>query len=658
MAGEETFEPRLGKIRSMGSKRGRKYLHQVLRAANLAGVGAARNSGFHGNRIGRGAGVGRVLAARNRMAAFRQRRVVIKSRIVKLAGKALAGAHAHLRYIQRDGVTRDGEPGALYNAASDRADGKDFMERAAGDRHQFRFIVSAEDGSSYDDLKPLTRRLMTQMEEDLGTKLDWVAVDHFNTGHPHTHIMLRGRDERGKDLIVARDYMASGMRERAAEIVQLDLGPRTDRDIETRLEREVEQERLTSLDRRLLRAKGVEGLVSPQADGPFRQAMLTRRLVKLTRLGLADETAPGRWHLAEDLETTLRRMGERGDIIKTMHRQLGAKGAERALCDYAVFDPTVEGQREVVGRVLARGLSDELSGRYYLLVDGLDGRIHYADVGSGDVADLAPDNAIVCVSGRKTGVRPVDRMIANIAAENDGRYSVDLHLRHDPQATEAFASTHVRRLEAVRRSGATLDRQPDGSWNLGDGYLAAAASYEERQARARPVAVELLSREPLERQLGADAPTWLDRELTAATPLPLRDAGFGRAVREAQAIRRQWLLDQGLAEERSGGTVYRAGMLATLQRRELLRAGAQLMDELGLRFTEAKAGERIEGKLARQIDLVGGRYALVEKSKEFTLVPWRRVLEERIGKQVTGIVRPNGSDVNWTFGRSRGQGVS
>jgi hypothetical protein len=87
----------------------------------------------------------------------------------------------------------------------------------------------AEDGVEYDDLKPVTRRLMQQMEEDLGTKLDWVAVDHYNTGHPHSHVILRGRTDRNTDLIIAREYITEGMRERAAEIVRLDLGRRCPR---------------------------------------------------------------------------------------------------------------------------------------------------------------------------------------------------------------------------------------------------------------------------------------------------------------------------------------------------------------------------------------------------------------------------------------------
>ena len=151
--------------------------------------------------------------------------------------------------------------------------------------------------------------------------------------------------------------------------------------------------------------------------------------------------------------------------------------------------------------------------------------------------------------------------------------------------------------------------------------------------------------------LEADAATWLDRELVASSPQPLRDAGFGREVRAAQAQRRQWLVEQGLAEERDGKVLYRANIVAMLQRRELLRIAGQLSDELDKPFVEATAGARIEGRLTRMIELTSGRYALVEKSREFTLVPWRPVLERQIGKPVAGVMWGDG--ISWTFGRQR-----
>src|SRR3546814_16169498 len=92
---------------------------------------------------------------------------------------------------------------------------------------QFRMIVSPEDGDQFADLKPFVRRLMSEMEKDLGTKLEWVAVDHFNTGHPHSHIMLRGKNDRGADLVIAREYISTGARERAIALPTTDLGPRT-----------------------------------------------------------------------------------------------------------------------------------------------------------------------------------------------------------------------------------------------------------------------------------------------------------------------------------------------------------------------------------------------------------------------------------------------
>src|SRR5690606_18497562 len=116
-------------------------------------------------------------------------------------------ARVHLSYLQRGGVSREGGPGQLYSAGEDAADGRTFLERCASDKRQFRFIVSAEDGDQYPDLKPFVRRLMSQMEQDLGTKLDWVAVDHHDTGHPHTHIVLRGVNDRGDNLLIAREYV-------------------------------------------------------------------------------------------------------------------------------------------------------------------------------------------------------------------------------------------------------------------------------------------------------------------------------------------------------------------------------------------------------------------------------------------------------------------
>jgi hypothetical protein len=460
--------------------------------------------------------------------------------------------------------------------------------------------------------------------------------------------MLRGIDDRGENLVIAREYIAHGFRERATEIATVDLGPRTDQEIEGRLRHDVEQERLTAIDRRLLRRMDVDRVVTASSNDRFQQSIAAGRLRKLGDMGLAEHLGGGRWQIADNLEDTLRRMGERGDIIRTMQRELTARKLERAGVDRRIHDQIEE---PIVGRVVHRGLADEHRDRHYLIVDGVDGRVHYIDIGTDDLAEPTPEGSIVRVTGRNATVRDVDRTVADIAKANGGTYSIDAHLRHDPNASHAFAETHVRRLEAMRRAAIGVERNPDGSWSIGSDHLSRVASYENRNLRERPAEVKTLSSLPLERLGRAHAATWLDREIGAASPLPIRDAGFGREVSAALNARRQWLVEEQLADLDNGAMRLRVNAITMLQRRELLAIGNQLERELGKSFVEAQAGAPIEGRLTRRIDLSSGRFALVEKSREFTLVPWRPVLEQQIGSRVSGLMRSDGLD--WRFGRER-----
>tara|TARA_R110000868_G_scaffold18003_2_gene78257 strand:+ start:3794 stop:5737 length:1944 start_codon:yes stop_codon:yes gene_type:complete len=630
----------------------RPFAHRMRGAVNRAGGTVARKaSPFTGARIGRGAGVGRLIASRG-SGASGGRRVVVKARIVKLAGKGAAGAVAHLRYLQRDGTTREGERGTLYGRESDAVDGKQFLERGSGDRHQFRFIVAPEDGAEYDDLKPLVRRWMDRVEEDLGTKLDWVAVDHFNTGHPHAHVIVRGKDDKAKDLVIAREYLTQGLRARAAELVDLDLGPRSAQEIRRTSEREMTQERFTRIDRRLACAVGEDGLVRPVHKDGVEQALRAGRLQTLGAMGLATEECRGVWRLDADLEQTLRRMGERGDIIRTMQRAMAERLPERSPADYAIHDPA-NSARPIVGKVITRGLSDEHADRQYLIVDGTEGLSHYIDIGIDAPATLA--NAIVRITPARIAIRPVDHNIAAVAAANDGSYTIDLHLRHDPTATEDFARTHERRLEAMRRATDSVERRPDGTWVIAPDHLARVEAWERDKLSKAPVVIEALSAEPLQELARQDGPTWLDSELTAKNPTPI-GRGFGTQVRQALDLRRQWLVEQELATIEGDTIRLRGNLMSTLQQRELRRVLGQLSQELGLGFVETKAGQAIEGTYRRSVQVGTAKYALIEKSRDFTLVPWRPVLEHAIGKRVSGIMRETGG-ISWTIGRSRGLGI-
>ncbi|WP_457790804.1 DUF3363 domain-containing protein [Pseudomonas sp. PL-6] len=639
---ELCFRPQPGKPQ----QRGQPFINQALRQANKAGTGKPRKAGHQpGARLGRGHVAARFSA---QQLPSNARRVTIKTRLVNLRRAGKRSTLSHLRYIERDGVSREGDPGKAYGPLTDQADLNAFEEHGRDDRHQFRFIVSPEDAEQLDDLRTYTRHLMSRMEADLGTRLDWVAVDHWNTDNPHTHIVLRGKDDTGKDLVIARDYIAEGMRNRASELATEWLGPRTELEIQRSLQREVQQERFTSLDRTLLRERqaGVLSLKS-LANHPRRQ-LLIGRLQQLQRLELAREVRPGQWILREDAEATLRAMGERGDIVRTMQRAMGS--VQREL---AVFEPGKDGP-EVVGRIMAKGLADELNDRGYLVVDGLDGKAHYLALPAR--AELADYPIGGVVETRSLGEpRTVDRSIAALAA--DGLYRTDYHAALarsqavEGQDPEALVERHVRRLEALRRAG-IVERLDESVWRVPADLPEQGRQHDAR--RLGDVAVELRTPLPLEQQVRAVGATWLDQQLIGGNR-ELVDTGFGKEVREALRQRADFLVEQGLAERQGQRVVLARNLLATLRSRELTAAAREISAQTGLQYRLAVEGQRVSGIYRRSVQLASGRYALLDDGIGFSLVPWKPVIEQRLGQSVSAVIQ--GNSVSWQLGRQRGPSI-
>ncbi|MEP9356175.1 DUF3363 domain-containing protein, partial [Xanthobacter sp. KR7-65] len=367
-------------------------------------LAAAQKAGGHVSRSGRLTsgtrshfGRGRTASIQaNRLLTGRSRVVVIKTRVVRHTARATP-LIAHLSYLRREGATQDGEKARLFGPGAEEEDGRAFAERCADDRHHFRLIVSPEDAADMADLRSFARDLVGQMETDLGTKLDWVGVDHWNTDNPHLHILVRGQTDDGQDLVISRDYIKEGMRARAQDLVTQELGPHTDLDIRRAIERQVEAERWTQLDRQLVRDQHETGVidVAPHAD---RQpdafhALKVGRLRKLETIGLADQVGPGQWVIDEKAEATLRALGERGDIIKRMHRALTSQGIERGTASYVLSGEHLDAP--IIGRLVDRGLDDELKGTAYAVVDGVDGRTHHIRLPDLDAAgDGAPGSIV------------------------------------------------------------------------------------------------------------------------------------------------------------------------------------------------------------------------------------------------------------------------
>ena len=215
----------------------------------------------------------------------------------------------------------------------------------------------------------------------MGTKLDWIGVDHWNTDNPHVHLLVRGRTDDESDLVISRDYISRGIRARSEQLVTLELGPKNEPEVRSALEREVEAERWTRLDAAIRRqAADDTGVIDLRPSGdmardPQVRRLMVGRLQRLERMGLARSAGPAQWILEPDVEPTLRALGLRGDIIKTMHRDLGRQGIERGVADYAIHEAT--DTPTIVGRLVGKGLHDELTEEAYVVIDGVDGRAHH-----------------------------------------------------------------------------------------------------------------------------------------------------------------------------------------------------------------------------------------------------------------------------------------
>lgn len=563
---EDEFELRPGRIRSRGAGGARTFVGEALAAAQRAG-------GLHHRTPGRSSVFGRGRApslSASRGLGARARRVIVKARVVRQS-PGRAPLSLHLKYLQREGVTHDGARGRLFDAGQDLADGETFAARGEGDRHHFRFIVSPQDAAQLADLKAFTRDLMGQAERDLGTRLDWVAVDHWNTGQPHVHILVRGRDEQGQDLVISRDYIAEGLRARAAELATLELGPRSDLEVRRGLEQQVDADRWTDLDRRLARDVGAEGLIDmrPPAAGVVDDlhAPKVARLRRLQALGLTEEVRPGRWRVAPDAEPVLRRLGQRGDIIARMNRVLSGQGIEP---DPARF--VVEGDGPVMGRLVGRGLDDELKASAYAVIEGVDGRTHH--VGLQDLADASDAAPGALVEVREVGARG-------------------------------------RRILAVRSD---LD-------------LAA--------------------------QVTGEGATWLDRQLVSRPASGIGQGGFAAEVETALAARTEHLIGEGLAQRVGRRVIFARDLLETLRARDLANAAAGVAAETGLEQLRPDDGDPVGGLYRRRLNLASGRFAVIEGSLGFALVPWRAELERQRGQDVAGVMTAGGA-VDWTLGRQRG----
>ncbi len=305
-----------------------------------------------------------------------QQRVVIKaSYTVPKPGEARGVLRAHLTYLARDSASLDGKTGRFYDATEEKVDARARVREWEEDRHHFRFIISPERADQIErqsgGLRDYIRELLAQAERDLGTKLDWLAINHHNTDDPHAHVLFRGKRRDGTDLVIPSPYIKHGMRQAAQEIATRWIGPRTAEQVRESMQKELSAQRYTALDAVIERHVDGERRLRLSGKGELAKDRLPRRvaarLQHLERLNLAGRNRLGRWTVDAELKPRLRDLAQRNDIIKSLYAKLGPRSGAVAFYQGA----------ELTGRVVSMGSHDELRDRRFLAVEDGQGRVLY-----------------------------------------------------------------------------------------------------------------------------------------------------------------------------------------------------------------------------------------------------------------------------------------
>ena len=335
--------------------------------------------------------------------AFRldvRQRVIVKALVSRHIGKGAeraAALAAHVSYLGRSGAGVEGARPEFFDRATDDVRPAAETGGWSEDRHHFRFIISPEHGDRIEDLKGYVREVMGRVSADLGQPdLKWLATCHYDTDQPHAHVLVRGRRGDGRDLVIPRDYIGYGFRARAQEVAQERLGDLSRVEAERRIWKETGADRFTGFDRRLLSAADANGMVEDGVGVNDAWAALTRgRLRHLEGLGLAVR-AGRRYRLDGEMETKLRTLQARRDIIRTLNqRRLEGAREVRPL-----------GTERVRGVVVKSGFHDEAGAAPFVVVKDAARVEHYARVRAGDVARV----------GSRIALEPMSNGLAQVVA--------------------------------------------------------------------------------------------------------------------------------------------------------------------------------------------------------------------------------------------------
>lgn len=352
-----------------------RQITAARRALPKTAAGGARIIPFPSRLAGRKSYKPAPLGAPDRVAA---RRVTVKTNYVGNRKQGQWAAHG--RYLEREGAQKEDERGQGFDAKNDEISLQRRLGewQLAGDPRLFKVIVAPEEGDRL-ALREYTRDYMARLAPHLAAdpkKVEWAAIEHYNTGHPHVHVLIRGNN----GLQIPPEMIQRGMRNLASEIATERLGYRSPAELRQAKEKQIDARRFTALDREIERLARplpegrsflAEAPLLPRDRGYADQRLRIQRLEGLERLGLAEKIGSATWALETGWTKGLREL----EILQTRSKMVAQA---RALMTEPRCIPHVTrlqpGER-LVGRVLGTGL-DEQYDRSFILLEGTDYRAH------------------------------------------------------------------------------------------------------------------------------------------------------------------------------------------------------------------------------------------------------------------------------------------
>ena len=624
---------RLGR---MGSGHAREPSINSQLARRLAGFKGRSSAASKARKAGRGTGQG--------TGFDRLQRVVVKVHVRRhRPGKVHGSVLRHVSYVGRESASLDGKHGVFYDAAQDGLDARQIVTAWEQDRHHFRLIVSAENAGDLPDTNKYIRTVMARVERDLGTSLQWLAVNHYNTDNPHTHILCRGIKQDNTDLVIPRQYVSYGIRRRAEEVATEILGPRSAEDIRREQDSQIEAERFTALDRmieRHLEAGKID--LHPDKRIGFCADDRTRILGRLQFLQTMDLAKKGRgtwWMLDPEFGFKLRDLGQRNDIVKVLYATLGNQAGyvERLGARNALAEP-------ILGALVAKGSVDEISDRRFVVVRDCTGRLYYSQVPEDENFRRAQSGSVVELGSKAHRQNVLAREITMVAQNHGGVYTAADHAaflaKQQPELTPDQAAARIR--SATAKLAFVAGHNGSGVVQMAESQFRINAPVFEKFTSARRGQTDLrtVSAHSLQKQVEARALTWLDRQLLQRNnPGQTSQSSWTGQFAEALEHRRQWLVGQGLADftgPDQKAIAFKAWVVAHLRSVEFRQVLTDIASEFKRPAVRLPREVTITGRYSGLRELHTGPIALIAMPQKIYVTHQTRQLSSiRVGNTVT-----------------------